>query len=78
MDLISQIQSFVRTLSSSLAHTVEYFLQAPSVTVNYQQFDEAPLRDRAANLFKLFAQSEDDSFSFFWKRFGELHISVAT
>lgn len=58
MDLISQIQSFVRTLASSLAHTVEYFqAQSPSVPADYREFDTDALRDRADNLFKLFADS---------------------
>ena len=58
MDLISQIQEYVRTTAASMAHSIEHFnTQSPSVPADYVQFEAAPLIERAKNLFKLIADS---------------------
>lgn len=58
MDLISQIQQYVRTMAASMAHSVEHLhSQSPSVSADYHHFDSEALVERAQNLFKLIADS---------------------
>jgi hypothetical protein len=61
MDLVTQIQAYVRALAGNMAQTVEYlYHQTPAVPANYSidQIPAASINERVDQLFQLIVESD--------------------